>query len=89
MAEERTGEIEAGQKVSDMSFEQALAELEKIVERLEQGNVALEESISQYARGEELRDHCQKLLGAAEAKVEKIKLDAGGKPKGTEPLDPE
>jgi exodeoxyribonuclease VII small subunit len=75
--------------ISELSFEQALAELEKIVERLEQGNVALEESISQYTRGEKLRDHCQKLLGQAEAKVEKIKLDASGQPRGLEPLDPE
>lgn len=75
--------------VSQMSFEQALAELERIVESLEQGNVALEESISQYERGEKLRDHCQKLLGAAEAKVEKIRLSSDGKPAGVEPLDPE
>ena len=79
---------EEEQQISEMSFEQALAELERIVERLEQGNVALEESISQYSRGEALREHCQALLGAAEAKVEKIKLDADGKAKGTEPLDP-
>lgn len=72
-----------------MSFETALAELEKIVERLEQGNVALEESITQYERGEKLREHCQKLLGAAEAKVEKIRLSQDGKPIGVEPLDPE
>ncbi|MEM7462788.1 MAG: exodeoxyribonuclease VII small subunit [Pseudomonadota bacterium] len=76
-------------EISKLSFEQAIGELEKIVERLEQGNVALEESISQYERGEKLRDHCQKLLGAAEAKVEKIRLGADGTPEGTEPLDPE
>jgi exodeoxyribonuclease VII small subunit len=76
-------------EVTAMSFEAALAELEKIVERLEQGNVALEESIAQYERGEKLRDHCQKLLGAAEAKVEKIRLSQDGKPVGVEPLDPE
>ena len=75
--------------VAQMSFEQALAELERIVESLEQGNVALEESISQYERGERLREHCQKLLGAAEAKVEKIRLSADGRPAGVEPLDPE
>jgi exodeoxyribonuclease VII small subunit len=72
-----------------MSFERALAELEKIVEGLEQGNVALEESINQYERGERLRDHCQKLLGAAEAKVEKIRIGQDGKPAGVEPLDPD
>ena len=75
--------------ISKLSFEDALAELEKIVQRLEQGDIALEESIQQYERGEKLRDHCARLLGAAEAKVEKIKLSAEGKPAGTEPLDPE
>jgi exodeoxyribonuclease VII small subunit len=75
--------------VGSLSFEAALAELEKIVERLEQGNVALEESIQQYERGEKLRDHCQRLLGAAEAKVEKIRLSQDGKPVGVEPLDPQ
>lgn len=75
--------------IASMTFEQALAELEKIVESLEQGNVALEASIGFYERGEKLRNHCQKLLGAAEAKVDKIRLDAEGKPTGTEPLDPQ
>lgn len=75
--------------VGALNFEAALAELEKIVERLEQGNVALEESITQYERGEKLRDHCQRLLGAAEAKVEKIRLSQDGRPLGVEPLDPQ
>ncbi|GIL02387.1 MAG: exodeoxyribonuclease 7 small subunit [Alphaproteobacteria bacterium] len=75
--------------IAAMSFEQALAELEKIVESLEQGNVALEASIGFYERGEQLRNHCQKLLGAAEARVDKIRLDAEGRPVGTEPLDPQ
>ncbi len=75
--------------IGEMSFEQALKELEDIVTSLEQGDVALEESIAKYERGEKLREHCQKLLGAAEAKVEKIRLDASGKPAGVEPLDPE
>lgn len=80
---------DANDDIAKMSFEQALQELEKIVESLEQGNVALEASIGFYERGEKLRDHCQKLLGAAEAKVEKIRLTADGKPAGTEPLDSE
>lgn len=82
-------ESDANADIASMSFEQALQELEKIVESLEQGNVALEASIGFYERGEKLRDHCQKLLGAAEAKVEKIRQTADGKPAGTEPLDPE
>ncbi len=82
-------ESDANADIASMSFEQALQELEKIVESLEQGNVALEASIGFYERGEKLRDHCQKLLGAAEAKVEKIRQTADGKAAGTEPLDPE
>jgi len=80
---------ESATEIAKMSFETALGELEKIVEALEQGNVALEASIAHYERGEKLREHCQKLLSAAEAKVDKIKLGAGGKPQGVEPLDPE
>lgn len=76
-------------EIAKMSFEQALEELEKIVGGLEGGNVPLDQSITQYERGEALRAHCQKLLSAAEAKVEKIKLGGDGKPSGTEPLDPE
>lgn len=75
--------------IAAMSFEQALAELESIVGGLEQGDVPLDQSITKYERGETLRNHCQKLLQAAEAKVEKIKANKSGKATGTEPLDPE
>ena len=79
----------AEQNIEDLSFEQALAELETIVSSLEQGNVALEESIATYERGEKLKKHCQTLLKAAEDRVEKIKIASDGSPKGVEPLDPE
>ncbi|WP_180901130.1 exodeoxyribonuclease VII small subunit [Martelella soudanensis] len=75
--------------VTGLSFERAVEELESIVARLERGDVALEESIAIYARGEALKKHCEKLLSAAEARVEKIRLDRDGKPAGTEPLDPQ
>jgi len=75
-------------KIEDMNFEDALAQLEQIVERLEQGSVPLDQSIAFYERGEALKDHCRKLLTAAEDRVEKIRLDSDGKPEGTEPLDP-
>ncbi len=75
-------------EIGKMSYEQALAELEKIVGALEQGDVALEKSIEIYERGEALKVHCEKLLGAAEAKVEKIRVGADGTAKGSEPLDP-
>jgi exodeoxyribonuclease VII small subunit len=63
--------------------------LESIVKRLEEGKVPLEESVAIYERGEALKRRCEDLLRQAEARVEKITLDAQGKPAGTEPLDVE
>jgi exodeoxyribonuclease VII small subunit len=73
--------------VTRLSFEKALAELESIVQKLERGDVALEESVAFYERGEALKRRCEDLLRQAEARVDKITLDASGKPTGTEPLD--
>ena len=73
--------------VTQLTFERAIEELETIVKRLEDGKVPLEESVTIYERGEALKRRCEELLRAAEARVEKITLDAGGKPTGTEPLD--
>jgi exodeoxyribonuclease VII small subunit len=73
--------------ISKMPFEAALAELEAIVGKLEQGAVALEESIKIYERGEALKAHCDKLLKNAEMRIEKITLGADGKAKGVAPLD--
>ena len=75
--------------IKDMSFERALKELETIVSRLERGDVELEESIAIYERGECLRDHCDRLLKQAEAKVEMLTFGCDGQPTGTAPLDPE
>ncbi len=76
-------------EIGAMSFEQALAMLEKIVDDLERGDVPLDQSIRIYERGEALKDHCEKLLRAAEARVEKIRLSREGEPQGVEPLDSE
>ena len=76
----------AADDVKTMTFEAALAELESIVARLEGGKAPLAESIAIYERGEALKSHCEELLKAAEARIEKITL-RGGKPVGTEPLD--
>jgi exodeoxyribonuclease VII small subunit len=73
--------------VTAMSFETALAELEQIVAKLEGGKAPLAESIAIYERGEALKSHCEGLLKAAEARIEKITL-RNGRPVGTEPLDP-
>ncbi|MCG8447102.1 MAG: exodeoxyribonuclease VII small subunit [Hyphomicrobiales bacterium] len=72
-----------------LTFEQALSELETIVQKLERGDVPLEESITIYERGDALKKRCDALLKQAEAKVEKITLSADGAPAGTEPLDVE
>lgn len=74
--------------VAALPFEKALAELETIVAALERGDVPLEKSIELYERGNALKSHCDSLLKAAEARVEKITTDASGRPTGTEPLDP-
>ena len=73
--------------IAVLVFEKALAELEAIVQRLEKGDEALEESIRIYERGEALKRRCEALLREAEARVEKITRDAAGKPTGAEPLD--
>ena len=73
--------------VNKLSFEKAIDELETIVKRLEEGKVPLEESVAIYERGEALKRRCEELLRQAEARVEKITLDAAGTPKSTEPLE--
>jgi exodeoxyribonuclease VII small subunit len=77
----------ANADVKPLTFEKALAELEQIVQRLERGDVPLEESVAIYERGEALKRRCEELLRQAEARVEKITLDASGKPTGTEPFE--
>jgi exodeoxyribonuclease VII small subunit len=76
-------------EIKELTFERALKELESIVERLEKGAVELEESIAIYERGEALREHCDRLLKQAEAKVEKLTLGPSGAPTGTEPFRPQ
>jgi exodeoxyribonuclease VII small subunit len=78
---------EIASDITGMPFETALAELEGIVDRLEKGAVALEDSIKLYERGEALKAHCDALLKNAEMRIEKITLSADGKPKGVTPLD--
>jgi exodeoxyribonuclease VII small subunit len=80
---------DAAADVATLSFEAALAELEKIVARLEQGQAPLEESIEIYRRGELLKARCDELLKRAEARVETIATGAGGAAVDVRPLDPE
>lgn len=64
-----------------MSFEKALAELEEIVRKLEDGKAELEESIALYERGAALKAHCEARLRQAEERIEKIVVGEAGKPK--------
>lgn len=64
--------------IAQMSFEEALGELEKIVAELESGKAALERSIEVYERGAALKAHCEKKLEAARLRVEKIVVGAQG-----------
>jgi exodeoxyribonuclease VII small subunit len=73
--------------IAAMPFEAALAELEQIVDQLEKGAVALDESIRLYERGEALKKRCDELLKNAEMRIEKITLAADGGFKGVVPLD--
>jgi len=75
--------------VKDMSFEEAMKALEEVVNRLEGGDVPLEDSIKLYERGAELKAHCQAKLAEAEEKVAAITLNGDGKPTGTAPVDSE
>jgi exodeoxyribonuclease VII small subunit len=73
--------------VDQMTFEQALKELEQVVGRLERGDVALDDSIALYERGAALKARCERKLAEAEEKVSRITLSADGQPTGTVPLD--
>ncbi len=67
------------QDIAQMSFEDALAELEAIVRRLEEGAAKLDDAIGAYERGAALKRHCEAKLGEAQARVDKIVLGANGR----------
>ena len=78
--------IEVKNDIKKLSFEEALAELEEIVSRLERGDIDLEDSISIYERGEALKSHCESKLEKAKMKVDKIITQPDGD-FSSEPLD--
>lgn len=73
--------------IDGLSFEKAMSELESIVDKLERGEVSLEESIAIYERGEALKKRCDSLLQSAEMKIEAIRKTKSGAADGTEPMD--
>jgi exodeoxyribonuclease VII small subunit len=64
--------------ISAMSFEDALAELEQIVRRLEGGQVKLDEAILAYERGAQLKRHCERKLNEAQQRVDRIVIGPDG-----------
>ncbi len=73
--------------VKALSFEQAMKELESVVDRLDKGDVELADSIRLYERGAALKARCDALLKEAEEKVHQITTDAEGRPVGTTPVE--
>lgn len=67
--------------IAALSFEKALAELEDIVRKLEEGQVALEDSIALYERGAALKAHCEAKLKSAQERIDKIVVDESGGPR--------
>ena len=70
--------------IAAMSFEDALAELEQIVRRLEGGQVKLDEAILSYERGAQLKRHCERKLNEAQQRVDRIVIG----PEGAVGLEP-
>jgi len=64
--------------IAAMSFEDALAELEQIVRRLEGGQVKLDEAIISYERGAQLKRHCERKLNEAQQRVDRIVIGPEG-----------
>lgn len=75
---DRPGAMPARRDLSALSFEDALQELEEIVRSLEGGKGSLAQAIADYERGAALRQHCERKLAEAEAKVQAIVEGAGG-----------
>lgn len=64
--------------VHEMTFEEALAELERIVRALEGGGLPLEEALALYERGQALAERCQRLLQEAQLRVRILERDESG-----------
>lgn len=65
-------------EVSQLSFEQAMSELERVVQSLEKGDLTLDDAVKVYERGILLKQHCETKLNEAKMRVEKIEFDGDG-----------
>ncbi|MGP1357472.1 exodeoxyribonuclease VII small subunit [Roseicyclus sp.] len=76
-----------GKPIGEMTFEEAIREFESVVQKLDRGDVPLEESIDLYKRGAALKARCEAKLKEAEEQVEQITMDANGQATGTTPAE--
>lgn len=65
--------------IGSLSYEEAVAKLETIIDRIESGEAGLEESIAEYERGAALVKRCREILGRAEQRIEELEAAALGK----------
>jgi len=70
--------------IESLTYEQAYTELEHVVERLESGELPLEESLALFERGQALSQHCGELLETAEIKLKQLTEDIAGELKETD-----
>ena len=69
---------EARPDPSELTYEQAIAELDSISQRIENGEIGLEESLEAYRRGVALERRCAQILDTAEQEIKKIKAGDSG-----------
>jgi exodeoxyribonuclease VII small subunit len=75
-------------EISKLTFEQAIGQLKGIVDRIEQGEIPLQDSLEQYEKGMALIKHCRDILQKAEKRIEKISQEEPPEPE-KEPEDAE
>ena len=77
-------------ELEKLTFEEAMQELEKLVDSLDKGDVSLDEAIAAYDRGSQLKDFCQNKLHEAKMKVETIQsTDNATIPEKSSPFKPD
>lgn len=76
----------AEKQTENFKFEQAMADLDTLVNKLEKGDMPLDDALDAFDTGVKLVKQCQDKLQAAELRVEKVLADASGKATATEPF---
>ena len=63
---------------TNLSFEDAVEQLETLIEQIESGEVGLEEALQRYEDGAKLIQHCRSVLGRAEKRIAELTIEPGG-----------